>query len=161
MTKKILFAFGASGALLLTASSALAVTYAPSSGTGMMQNQPVVVQFSQANAQEMQNYLQQLQQGTLSAADQKALYQAMQGYGYPMMGYFAASTTNPAGLRMVSGSAGNVGYITAGPFGMMGYGTAGLAWYGLMSILSVALIWVVLLLLIALLWKHIKKHKNG
>lgn len=38
------------------------------------------------------------------------------------------------------------------------YASRQAAWYGLMFIITVALVWVVLMLLIALLWKHVKKH---
>jgi hypothetical protein len=33
------------------------------------------------------------------------------------------------------------------------------AWWGLLVIFTVALVWANLLLLIAFLWKHVKKHK--
>lgn len=54
--------------------------------------------------------------------------------------------------------------IKAMPMGGMAYKHFGgnmHAWLGLMLVLTVMMVWVALLLLIAVLWHHLKKHKHS
>lgn len=60
------------------------------------------------------------------------------------------------GQPYFAGASGNSQYQ---PMMAWGYGNNFLAWYHLMCVITVALIWVVLLLLIGFLWKLNKKHK--
>jgi hypothetical protein len=75
--------------------------------------------------------------------------------------------TMPCLSEAQSLEAGNYSYPPCGkviykhsPADMHFKGALGM-WFGLMFIITVAMVWVVLLLLIALLWKLVKKHRHS
>lgn len=139
--KKTLFALGASVGMFLVAGQTLAVAVAPGSLN------PNMLQTMEQNSQQMQAYMAQLAQGTLSSQDQMAMATLMQ----PTPGNFTMA---------IGGTQGNMGYrVMAGKPGLGHSGQA--AWFGLMFIFTVMMVWVVLLLLIGVLWHHLKKHKHS
>lgn len=161
--KRLLLGVGLSAGLLLLASQALAAAYVPTgqSNSAVTQQNPGTnaMAQSQLNAQRMQDYstyVTALQQGTLTADQQKALYQ--------LMSLNSWQAPAQAGMMTTAGQ-GNVMYRSAGmmlppvfTYGMSGQSTQA-SWFGLMFILTVAMVWVALLLLIAFLFKMLKKHK--
>ena len=140
--KKVLFGVGVSVAMALVASQALAVAFAP----GVMGNFDAM----QQQSQQMQAYMAQLAQGTLSPQDQMNMARLMQ--------------TRPGTFTMaIAGEQGDMGYKVmagnAGVFMARGHGNQA-AWFALMFIFTVMMVWVVLLLLIGVLWHQLKKHKH-
>jgi hypothetical protein len=150
MTKKMLFALGLSGVLFLFAGQALA---AANSQPAAVQpaGSAATLQLSQlSSGQQLQAYMTQMGQGSLSAQNQMALYKMLQGMT-PVSGNVAYYGTSANRALMLPQSAGS---------GVLGYST-GQAWLSLMSIITTILVWVVLLLLIAVLWHWLKKHKHS
>ncbi len=146
-----------SALFFLSAGSALAATLQPGygmMGTATISNGNAVYQTQSASGQKIQGYMYKLQQGQLTAEEQKDMYGFMAApagvsgsFAFPpMMGYAAASSAGQGQFFYRSGSM------------MSGWGNKG-AWYALMHILTVVLVWTALLLCIAALFKYIK-HKQ-
>jgi hypothetical protein len=134
--KKILFSLALLAASVLPAVPALAADIAPAAATSgaAAQNQPTLV-------------------GT---APQWLTNQSV--------------SAMPCPLIMSQGSAGNIMY-RANPCGSNsnlsrstlfynGFGQNAV-WYGLASVITLVLVWVVLLLLICVLWEVLQKHRRG
>lgn len=122
---------------LLWAGTALAQNY-PSF---MMQNS-ASAQVAQQYQQQMEGYMSQLSQGSLSAQDQMAMYQLIQSIRY-------------------QAGAGNMMYFQRSLAGGLFSGVSRqAAWFGLMFVITVVLVWAVLLLLICFLWHLLKKHRH-
>lgn len=145
--KKYLVFLSLSTTLFLLAGQALAAAYmqpimATSTGNFETTNPQLL------NSQQLQAYMGQMGQGRLSPQDQMAFYQLMHSLGYstgaPMMGNFSYSRMS--GLPAFSMMSGNANGLTP--------------WFSLMSIITTVLVWVALLLLIAVLWHWLKKHKT-
>jgi len=149
--KKQLFAIGLSAGMLLMAGQAFALDYAPGKAPTSSPAQNTAPA-APAAASQMQTYVSQLSQGTMSAQDQRAMYQLMESMGSQIT---AANGAQNIGYRTMS-FAQPTGGFTA-PVGYSGT----VAWLSLMSIITQILIWAVLLLLIAALWHWLKKHKHN
>jgi len=50
--------------------------------------------------------------------------------------------------------------VYGGTMGYNGFGRDTVSWLGIMFVVTVVLIWAILLLIIALLWKMVQKHKH-
>lgn len=130
----------------LLAGSALAAAYAP--GTMMTGTQET----APANMQKMAGYMGKLQAGTLTATEQQDMYKIMTTpVNFPvMMNPLNAPTTWNRPMMYP----GAMGFGSFGANGLQG------TWYELMFILTVAMVWVVLLLLISLLFRKLKDHSH-
>jgi hypothetical protein len=129
--KKLWFVISLSAGLLLFAGTALAAAYAPATGT---------------SGTMMMN------QGAQPSM---------------MMGAASGKLMMPCPMMMQQDTGTNMMYRTFpcgqpnyGNYPIMSYGHQA-EWLGLMFIFTVMLVWVVLLLLIAVLWHHLKKHKHN
>lgn len=118
--------------MLLTAGSALAAATVSESGIS-----------------QMPGFMEKMQKGQLSAEEQKSMYNVMQPQGGQNVLFFNKGA-QPG--MMAYGPGRQVELYKGG----MVNGNA-MVWMQLMSVISVALIWVVLLLGIALMWKQLRK----
>ena len=120
---------------LLLAGQALAAASAPATGTQSAQG-------SQA-------------QGSATAMPAQMPNGAFRTMPCPMM------LENQGNVMYGQGPCGdNYMYARTWPGAAYGFAPEAAAWLGLMSILTVVLVWVVLLLLIAVLWRHLTKHEH-
>jgi hypothetical protein len=150
MTKKMLFALGLSGVLFLFAGQALAAANSQPAAAQPTGSAATLQTPQLSSGQQLQTYLSQMGQGSLSAQNQIALYKMMQ-QTTPVSGNVMYYGTPAARSGILSQTAGSV---------VLGYST-GQAWLSLMSIITTILVWVALLLLIAVLWHWLKKHKHS
>lgn len=149
--KKTLLALGLSAGLLLAPVMVLGVAVAPGAGAGVVagtsdNNSATALQ---ETVQKMQGYMAKMQAGSLTADEQKDLYKSM---------------TQPAKMMGVSAmpSAFNYKVMSGQPGAMMMYGRDGdIKSFALIFIITVALVWGVLLLLVLVLLKWLKKSKHG
>lgn len=129
---------------LLVASQVFAMAYDPATKNAMMNNGSgsLTIQAVEQDPGSMKMYVQNLQQGSLSPAQQMEFYKMMQGQ-----------------MGVMQPSAMNYQYMASPSLAISNYNRQA-AWVGLMIVMTVILVWVVLLLLIALLWHQVKKHKH-
>ncbi len=159
--KKYLALSISAGMLLIAGQALAAAVYEPDRPAGMMvvtgtAEATPTTQALPANFEKVRAMMEKLQAGTLTADEQKDLYGAM---------------TQPQKMMTLKSTAsGNVDYqvFKGAPGSMMSQGFANnygyegpRAWFGLMLVISVALVWVVLMLLIGVLWHHMRKHKHN
>lgn len=137
--KKILGVLFVAGLLLAgTVSAQTMMGNWQQSGNG---NYSMWLMMSPQNYQQMQSYIQQLQQGKLSANDQQQMWQLMQNYsqGWPQ-----------------SFAPGSQSYMLPWHYSMMGNYYGGGLWFGW---ITMVLVWALLLLGIAALIKWLKQSK--
>jgi hypothetical protein len=102
-----------------------------------------------SNVQKIEGYMEKLQNGQLTADEQKEMY-ALIKPSYPMM---TVTSAVPAFRNQQYG----FGMMSAAPFTMMPGYSHQFVWYSLMCVITVVLVWVTLLLTIAMLYKKIKQ----
>lgn len=138
MAKKFLFSLGLSAILFLLAGQAVAAAYPQPATAANLGNSETTGQ-QLLGSQQMQGYLAQMQQGSLTPQNQMALYQMLQAQRSGMLSYYGPPAN---GLSAFSYS----------PYQ---------AWLGLVSVITTVLVWAVLLLLISVLWHLRRKHKHS
>ncbi len=117
---------------------AQAAAYA--TGANMMYNYGTPAQTTTA-AGSLSAYLPGLQTGTLTPSQQQELYQLLQ----PGTGQFSYQPTE---------------FYQNMPMMTPVYNSRQAAWYGLMSIITTALLWAVLLLLVFVLFRWLNKNRK-